>query len=392
MTTSLAPREGRHIVVIGAGGNIGSHLVPHLARNPEITRLTLVDPDRYEPHNVRNQAITTAAIGRSKVQVQAALARRINPGLAVRAIAESVEDAPIGRLRGDVILACVDSRRARQHVNEIAWHLGVPWIDAGVLRDGMMARIDLYMPSLDSPCLECRWDAPDYDALEQQYPCGAETVSVAGDTPSALGALAAAMQALECQQLLANANAAGALSAGDQIVLAAAHHRHLRTSHRRNPHCRLADHSVWSVEPIELAPGERTLGALVEAIESRLETGATFSLAVAGKHFVRKMLCPECGATQRLLRLSRVNAPSVAACPQCLHPMVVTGFGVTEVLLASALGSLDRARPLRVIGLRDAEIATVLTDSGRRHFEMLLVPVSRRAAAAAPTPAPQEVA
>ncbi len=392
MTISHAPRAGHHVVVVGAGGNIGSHLVPHLARLPDITRLTLVDPDRYVAHNLQNQAITVAAVGRSKVHVQATLARRINPGISVRAIAERVEDTPLGRLRGDVILACLDSRRSRQHVNEIAWHLGVPWIDAGVLREGMMARIDLYVPSLATPCLECRWDAPDYDALEQQYLCGTETVAIAGDTPSALGALAAAMQALECQQLLASTNAAGALAAGDQIVLAAAHHRHLRTAHRRNPHCRLADHSVWNVEPIELAPGDRTLGSLVDAVESRLETGTTFSLAIAGKHFVRKVLCPGCGGLQRLLRLSRTTAATGAACPQCRRPMVVTGFGVTEVLPASALGAPDRARLLRAIGLRDGEIVTVLTDSGRRHFELLLAPVSARAVAATPTAALQETA
>ena len=28
-----------HFVVAGAGGNIGSHLLPHLARMPEVSRL-----------------------------------------------------------------------------------------------------------------------------------------------------------------------------------------------------------------------------------------------------------------------------------------------------------------------------------------------------------------
>jgi len=124
---------GRHIATIGAGGNIGSHLVPHLGRLPGIERVTLVDPDNYERRNLWSQDITPGAIGRSKARVQARRLQRINPQLRVEAIASAVEDVPLGRLRCDLILACLDSRRARQTVNEVAWRLGIPWIDAGVL-------------------------------------------------------------------------------------------------------------------------------------------------------------------------------------------------------------------------------------------------------------------
>ena len=45
--------ESAHIVVAGAGGNTGSHLLPHLARLPRVTRLTLVDPDIYTAEDLR---------------------------------------------------------------------------------------------------------------------------------------------------------------------------------------------------------------------------------------------------------------------------------------------------------------------------------------------------
>ena len=40
----------KKLAVIGAGGNIGSHLVAHLARmvRVEDALLVLVDPDKYE--------------------------------------------------------------------------------------------------------------------------------------------------------------------------------------------------------------------------------------------------------------------------------------------------------------------------------------------------------
>ena len=34
-------RHGKHVVVVGAGGNIGSHLVPHLGREPAKSQLAL---------------------------------------------------------------------------------------------------------------------------------------------------------------------------------------------------------------------------------------------------------------------------------------------------------------------------------------------------------------
>lgn len=43
------PKETNHVVVAGAGGNTGSHLLPHLARMSWISRLTLVDPEFYRP-------------------------------------------------------------------------------------------------------------------------------------------------------------------------------------------------------------------------------------------------------------------------------------------------------------------------------------------------------
>ena len=49
------------------------------------------------------------------------------------AIQAAANDVAMGLLRGDLMVACLDSRASRQAVNEIAFRLGVPWIDLGVL-------------------------------------------------------------------------------------------------------------------------------------------------------------------------------------------------------------------------------------------------------------------
>ena len=135
--------ENCHIVVAGCG-NTGTHLLPHLARSPHISRLTLVDPDHYEIANVAVQNIDRMDVGQPKVVAQANKLQRIRPAmgassLEVIALQERIEDVPMGLLRCDLLVSCLDSRAARQHVNQIAWRLGIPWIDCGVLGSQILA-------------------------------------------------------------------------------------------------------------------------------------------------------------------------------------------------------------------------------------------------------------
>jgi adenylyltransferase/sulfurtransferase len=170
-----------------------------------IGRVTLIDRDTYEKKNLLSQDITPQDVGRSKAAVQARRLRRINPALRVDVIVDAVQNVPLGQLRADIILACLDSRTARQYVNQAAWRLGVLWIDSGVEGRGLLARVNVYVPGPDTPCLECAWDEQDYEALEQTYPCQGETGEPAPtNASSSLGALAASLQAIECQKLLSH--------------------------------------------------------------------------------------------------------------------------------------------------------------------------------------------
>lgn len=374
------PHGDRHVVIIGAGGNIGSHLVPHIARMPEIARLTLIDPDRYEQHNVHNQAIVATCIGRRKVQVQASVARRINPWLEIRALAETVESAPAGMLRGDVILACLDSRRARQYVNQIATRLGVRWIDAGVLADGLLVRIDTFLPGPDAACQECGWDAHDYAAIEQTYPCGeGEVRSIPSNAPAGLGALAAALQALECARLLAVAAQMDAPAAGEQIVIGVGHRSYFRTARRRNPDCRLGSHEPWTIGSLALDTRTATLRDLFTALAHRTGTRDDIVLRIDGKYFVKETNCAGCGATRKSLQLSAAVGTRLPKCDRCHSRMSAAGSGVTERVQSAALTTAELRRSLHAIGIRAAEVLTVETSAGELHFELSDRGAGRRA-------------
>lgn len=106
--------EGKSVVVIGLG-NIGGFAAGLLARQRGLRRLTLVDRDVYDESNLFSQDITAADVGHPKATVQAERLRRINPALCVEAVLDDIEHVPLGALRADVLVACLDSRRARQY-------------------------------------------------------------------------------------------------------------------------------------------------------------------------------------------------------------------------------------------------------------------------------------
>ncbi len=345
---------GRSVTVIGAGGNIGSHLAPHLARMPGVARVTLVDRDAYEPKNLAGQDIERGDVNRPKALVQARRVRRINPALGVDAIAAAVEHVPLGRLGADVILACLDSRLARQYVIEAAWRPGAPWIDAGVRADGLLARVNVYRPGEpEGACLECAWSDADYAAIEQAYPCQPGRATPAPtDAPSALGALAAAIQALECQKLLARDE--GAMAAGRQITLDARWQKHYVTSFRRNPRCRF-DHGTWQIETLPRGGAEFTLGQAVAL------GGA---VGIEGMRFAQRLTCTGCGRTRAGLRLLR---PPLPVCPKCRSAMTATGFDRLERLDGN-LPQRALARSLASLGLRPGDVL----DAGEKHYQIPL--------------------
>jgi molybdopterin/thiamine biosynthesis adenylyltransferase len=146
------------IVVVGAGGNIASHLVAHLARARTAREIALIDPDTYDETNLWSQDIRRRDVGRPKAVVQARRLREIDPTLVLDTFVSAVEAVPLGALRADVLLACLDSRAARRAVNTLAWRLGVPWVDAGVHADGRLARVNVHRPGPEAPCYLCAWD------------------------------------------------------------------------------------------------------------------------------------------------------------------------------------------------------------------------------------------
>jgi adenylyltransferase/sulfurtransferase len=338
-----------HIALIGCG-NIGSHMIPELPRFPRVREVTLCDPDCYTAENHPVQIIDAADVGRAKAVVQAERLRRIDSGIKVNAFEERVEDVPRGLLKCDLILSCLDSRAARQHVNELATRLGATWIDSGILGSQGLARVNAYVPGQDTPCLECAWSIQDYAALETEYVCGAVSgSSYSSMASSSLGAAAASLMSVEISKILRGDLESSLTSR--QVILDVQNYRLLVSACRRNPWCRF-DHRTWHVEPWECRPEQITLGAVF---------GALGSLRVEGHRFSRELECPNGCSREESLRLNR----PLARCPGCNRRMAATGIGSLDRLDRELAGEFAHLT-LAELGLRSGDIIS----GGDRHHRI----------------------
>jgi molybdopterin/thiamine biosynthesis adenylyltransferase len=327
----------------------------------------LIDRDVYEPANLSSQEILPRDVGRRKVTVQARRLREIRPDLEVVTIHAPVETVPLGKLRGDIVLTALDSRRARQHVNEVVCRLAVPWIDAGVDAGALLARVSMFMPGSDQPCMECTWDERDYAALEQRYSCHpSDHQTFSTDAPSSLGAVAAALMALECGKILSAEPDPGLF--GRQILVDAAHHGASVTRFRRNAGCRLADHSRWRIRRLDRTAAQLTIADALELGTTDLACEADCGIRVESSSFVTKLTCSSCGKAHALLRtLASLGAPR---CRSCGSTMTASGFDLQERLEGERLEPRMLRRTLRSVGLRPGDVFTVGTPGCENHFEL----------------------
>ncbi len=363
-------RPGRHVVIVGIGV-IGSQVAPHVGRMAEVGRVTLIDDQHYDNGNLASQSIEPADVGRPKAVVQAGKLRRMRRELHVRAIVAAIASVPLGHLRSDVILACLDSRRARQDVNRAALRLGLNWIDAGVDGGGLLARIDVFRPGIGNPCFECLMDDRDYAMVEQVYSClGEREAGPPTRAASSLGALAASLQAIECRKLLAGGEPPPAFD--HQILIDAAHHRVYRTRFAANPACRLADHGAWRIEPLRRPPTGITLAAALGLAPRIGHGGGGRALRVEGSPFVARLSCSRCGHQRSLLRHQASLGSKSLQCGRCRGAMVASGFDMREQLDGRDLPPRTLGRSLGSLGLRVGDVFSVGAPPREKHFEIVV--------------------
>jgi hypothetical protein len=188
------------------------------------------------------------------------------------------------------------------------------------------------------------------------------------NAPSGLGALAASLQALECQKLLAGQW--DDVAVGRQVTISALGHRHYVTRFARNAHCR-SSHETWNIQRLGRSPGALTLARAFALGRTALGTDEPLRLRVANQIFACALHCVPCGAQRDLApRLLARLGPGERACAQCGQPMRAAGFDASEWLPAADQPAPFLRASLRRLGMRRGDILTLAGEATAAHFEI----------------------
>ena len=212
-----------------------------------------------------------------------------------------------------------------------------------------------------------RGDQRDYNALPQKYPCESSGAGPATAAPSSLGALAAALQAVECQKLLTGRWTEAAV--GAQVLIDARTHTLYRTVMRRNATCRLP-HS----EPLEIAGVESNVLDLTLGEALTLGNGAGSDMDSARLHvpmhaWAGRLVCGRCGHLTAGPRLRRSGGGSSAPCLGCDGKLMASGFDLLEGLGCDSVTTTGLSSTLADLGLRDRDVVGIERSGEWRYVE-----------------------
>lgn len=147
-----------HLFQVGAGSG-GMAVLDLVARDPRVTRVSLVEPDVYKPHNVYRHLFPPSAVGRMKADLAAEWVRAIRPDLAIEALVADITDpawqADFARIAAecDIGICAADSEAAKFAFDALLRAAGKPWTLGEVLSGGIGGWVHRFMPG--GPCYGC---------------------------------------------------------------------------------------------------------------------------------------------------------------------------------------------------------------------------------------------
>jgi molybdopterin/thiamine biosynthesis adenylyltransferase len=147
-----------HLLQVGAGSG-GMPVLDMLCRDPRITRVTLIEPDVYKPHNVERHLFPPRAVGEKKAVLARRWLEERRPDLEVRlfvcdlldpAAQADLEDAAAS---ADLGVCAADNEPAKYHWDGLMRRHAKPWTLGEVLSGGIGGFVHWFAPG--GPCYGC---------------------------------------------------------------------------------------------------------------------------------------------------------------------------------------------------------------------------------------------
>jgi molybdopterin/thiamine biosynthesis adenylyltransferase len=146
------------LIQVGAGSG-GMPVFDMVCRDPQITRVTLIEPDVYKPHNVERHLFALSAVGRLKAELAHEWLRERRPDLEVQLLpCDLLDSAAQGALNeaaaeADLGVCAADNEPAKFHWDALMRRHGKPWTLGEVLSGGIGGFVHWFRPG--GPCYGC---------------------------------------------------------------------------------------------------------------------------------------------------------------------------------------------------------------------------------------------
>jgi molybdopterin/thiamine biosynthesis adenylyltransferase len=147
-----------HLIQVGAGSG-GMPVLDMVGRDARLTRVTLIEPDVYKPHNVERHLFPLVAVGQPKAELARRWLLERRPDLDVRVMVYDLCDpAKQGAIReataeADLGVCAADNETAKYHFDALMRQHGKPWTLGEVLSGGIGGFVHLFTPG--GPCYGC---------------------------------------------------------------------------------------------------------------------------------------------------------------------------------------------------------------------------------------------
>jgi molybdopterin/thiamine biosynthesis adenylyltransferase len=147
-----------HLVQVGVGSG-GIAVLDALARDERITRVTLIEPDIYKPHNVYRHLFSPADVGQPKAELARRWLEQLRPALTVEVLQVDLCDpavqAPIEAAfaQASVGVCAADNELAKFHFDSLARKYGLSWTLGEVLSGGIGGWVHCFRPA--GACYGC---------------------------------------------------------------------------------------------------------------------------------------------------------------------------------------------------------------------------------------------
>ena len=147
-----------HVIQVGAGSG-GMPVLDMVCRDQRVTRVTLIEPDIYKPHNVERHLFPRSAVGELKAQLAERWLKDRRPELEVAVLSCDLLDE---RFRGkidlsaaeaDIGICAADNETAKFHWDALMRRHRKPWTLGEVLSGGIGGFVHWFV--CGGPCYGC---------------------------------------------------------------------------------------------------------------------------------------------------------------------------------------------------------------------------------------------